>query len=131
MFSADAALSPQLGVRLSANKHTFLVSETVSITLALFNHTSEPLTLHFRSAQRYDFLLQDESGKVLWRWSEGKMFAQVLGRVVIGPENPEVRYSQNYAGELAPGHYTIRGKLTDQDSFASASLAITVAPKPN
>ena len=126
MFSADASLSPQIGVRLSTDKHMFRAGEPITFTLSLFNHTSEPLTLRFRNAQRYNFLIENEAGKLVWRWSDGKMFAQMLGQVVLGPENPEVVYTETYTGQLAPGRYTLTGKLTDQDGFASASLTITV-----
>ena len=130
MFSADASSSPQIGVRLSTDKHTFRVGEPITFTLSVFNHTREPLTLRFRNAQRYNFLIENEAGKLVWRWSDGKMFAQMLGQVIIGPENPEVVFTETYTGQLVPGRYTLTGKSTDQDGFASASLTITIGPKP-
>lgn len=59
--------------------------ETVTMSLALKNNTKETIVIHHSNAQRCDFKLYDEEGKVLYTWGLGRMFALVLGTTEIIP----------------------------------------------
>jgi intracellular proteinase inhibitor BsuPI len=58
--------------------------DSVRFTLSLTNASAAPLALQFTSAQRYDFAVED-GGRTLWRWSEERGFAQVLGTETLAP----------------------------------------------
>ena len=94
--------------------------------LTVFNRTAENLTFDFRDAQHYDFIIEDAEGNSVWRWAEGRMFAQVLGEETLGPGREEVVYTETYAGPLQPGGYKVIGALVSTNRPLSASLMITI-----
>jgi hypothetical protein len=79
-----AALAPS---RASADKEPLVATVAVedqmlgrgkTFTLKVCNATSEPVKRSFGSSQRYDFEVS-QGGKVVWRWSDGQFFTQVVG----------------------------------------------------
>jgi hypothetical protein len=49
-----------------------------TFTLKVCNQTSGTVTREFGSSQRYDFEVKRD-GEVVWRWSDGMVFTQVVG----------------------------------------------------
>jgi hypothetical protein len=47
------------------------------LVLHVTNASAHPVTLHFPTAQVYDFEIRTPKGEMLWRWSAGRAFAQV------------------------------------------------------
>jgi hypothetical protein len=62
-----------------------VVRDTALLTLHATNGGTAPVTLHFRSAQRYDFQVRTLAGESLWTWSADRSFAQVEGTEVVPP----------------------------------------------
>lgn len=122
MSSAGRDLS--LTVRV-ANK-TFKTGEPIPLELVVRYVGQDPLTLNFSTSQRYDFQIENEAGEVLWRWSDGRMFAQVVGQFDLSPELPGVRYRALFQGRLPPGRYTVRGFLMTRPKPLSALTDITI-----
>jgi len=52
---------------------------TANMTLTVFNWTSLPVDLFYCDCQRYDFEIYDWTGKLMWRWSDGKGFCDATG----------------------------------------------------
>ncbi|HEX8696662.1 MAG TPA: BsuPI-related putative proteinase inhibitor [Longimicrobium sp.] len=84
----------------------------VQVALAVTNASAAPVVLEFRSAQRYDFAVQDGE-RTLWRWSEGRGFAQAVGADTLPPG---VTRSWSESWTPSPGHagreFTAVGTLT-------------------
>lgn len=59
--------------------------EVVRLVLHVTNTSDRPVTLHFPTAQVYDFAIRLPDGATLWRWSEGRAFAQVLTDRTLAP----------------------------------------------
>ena len=114
------------GVSMRTDRAIYAASERTVIELIVFNRTAESLTFDFRNAQHYDFLIEDAEGNSVWRWAEGRMFAQVLGEETLGPGREEVVYTETYAGPLQPGDYEVTGALISSNRPLSASLTITI-----
>jgi len=114
------------GVSLTTDKVLYTTGEPITIEFGIFNRTGEEATLHFRDAQRYDFTIEEDEEKEVWRWSNGKMFAEVLGEETLGPGREEVVYTETYAGRLEPGDYQLTGMLVALDRPLSASVTITI-----
>jgi len=100
--------------------------EPIIMTLKVFNYTEEDIVFHFNASQRNDFIIEDEEGNEVWRWSEGRMFAMVLGKESLGPHNPEVIYTAEYKDKLSPGYYKITGIFVAQDRPMSGNVIIIV-----
>jgi hypothetical protein len=115
------------GISMSTDKMNYSVGEPIVVTLKIFNYTTEEeITFLFNTGQRYDFIIEDEEGKEVWRWSGDKMFAMVLGEEILGPTNPEVIYTAEYKGKLSPGYYKVTGILVAKDRPMSGNVIIIV-----
>ncbi len=114
------------GIFLSTDKRSYSIGEPIKVTLKIFNDTEEEDVLHFNTSQRYDFIMEDEKGEEIWRWSEDKIFAMVLGEENIEPTNPELIYTEKFTNKLALGYYKITGVLVVQGRPISANLVIVI-----
>jgi hypothetical protein len=53
------------------------------IQLAVSVAVRDPLTLYYRTSQRYDLAVVDSQGQEVWRWSRDRAFAQVTEEVPL------------------------------------------------
>lgn len=113
-------------VSVTTDKATYRNGEPITMTLQVSSRTGEEVLLQFLSAQRFDFAIRDAKGRQLWRWSEGQVFAQVLGTEALGPARPQITYQAQFRGNLAPGWYSLEATLVAKDRPLSASLLIQV-----
>ena len=84
-------------------------------TFSIKNLTSSPIPFTFSNSQQYEFLIQDESGQELWKWSDGRFFAMLIVAKELG-QNPWVYRERipavNQEGRPLPeGQYTLRARL--------------------
>jgi len=114
------------GISMTTDKMSYSVGEPIIMTLKVFNYNEEEITFHFNSSQRYDFIIKDEEGNEVWRWSNGRMFAMMLGEEILGPSNSEVTYTAEYRNKLSPGYYKITGIFVAQEKPMSGSIIIEV-----
>ena len=114
------------GISIMIDKMSYSVGEPIMMTLKIFNYVEEDVVFNFNTSQRYDFIIEDEEGNEIWRWSEGRMFAQMLGEEILGPRNPEVIYTAEYKDKLSPGYYKITGIFIAKDRPMSGSIIIEV-----
>ena len=63
---------------VNGDRETFSSGENVSLTLVLFNCGDTSRTRGYSSGQMYDFVVHDEAGQVIWHWSHGFVFTQLL-----------------------------------------------------
>ena len=97
----------------------------VTVVLGLRNPADTTLTLHFPTAQRYDFTVRDTAGAVVWRWSADRAFAQVVGEQPV-PAGWEVNYEERFAAPAMPGPYRVVGTVTARGDPGSAAANFTV-----
>ena len=114
------------GISMSTDKMSYSVGDPVTMTLKVFNYTKEDITFYFNTAQRYDFIMEDEEGNKIWRWSERRMFAQMLGEEILGSTNTEITYTVEYTDKLSPGYYKVTGFFVPWDRPMSGSIIIEV-----
>ncbi len=92
--------------------------------------------LSFPTSQLYEMELRDPAGKVIWRYSDGKAFAQAVRELVVNPG--ELNFTQLvplYNADafprvpLAPGAYRLTATLLDADGGSgSASVLLRIIP---
>jgi hypothetical protein len=114
------------GISLTTDKMSYSIGEPIKMILNVFNYTEEDVTFYFNAAQRYDFIIEDEEGNEIWRWSKDRMFAMVLGEETFGPNNPEVIYTAEYKDRVSPGYYKVTGIFVAQEKPMSGSIIIEV-----
>ena len=113
------------GLSLATNKGIYKEGEPIELALKVFNYSKDNIIFNFKNGQRYDFIIENEEGEKVWQWSQGKMFTMALGREILGPDNREIVYKENYSGKLKPGNYKITGIFTSMERMMG-SIEITV-----
>ena len=118
---------PETGVRVTVDtdRGVYAPGDTIFLDLTVANPTEAPVTLRFSSGQRYDFTILDAAGASVWTWSADKGFIQVLGEERIEP-GETLTFGETFAGELAPGRYTVRGFVPALDRVLADTTSIEV-----
>ena len=120
--------APELSFALTIDRFTYsanLETPTMTARLTLRNVRLEPFTLTFPSSQRFDLAIKDADGNVVYRWSDGKIFALTFGEMEVG--SGELNYAINVplaggSGKALPaGKYTAEGWLTNTPPARFAS----------
>lgn len=110
---------------LTATLDVETADDTARFTLTVTNEGDDPVSLTFGDSQRFDFVVRDaESDTERWRWSEGQMFAQMLGTEELAP-GESVEYDAEWAGGDT-GSYVCRGELVDNANSASTEASFSI-----
>jgi hypothetical protein len=114
-----------LALRVETGRAGTRAGGRLTFELMLTNTTDRPLTLLFRDAQRFDVTLRDQGGREVWRWSEDRMFAQVLGEEVLAP-GAERMWTATVPRVLPPGQYVATVAITATNTKVETTLAVPV-----
>ena len=114
------------GISIMTDKTSYNVGGPIIITLKIFNYTEGEITFHFNTGQRYDFIIEDEKGNEIWRWSQDMMFTMALGEETLGPTNTEIIYAAGYKDKLNPGYYKVTGIFIAPEKLMSGNIIIEV-----
>ncbi len=122
--SGDATASGDtLKVEVDLTERGYALLEPLVMTLTVTNVKGKDLILAFPTAQRYDFIVR--KGKlVVWRWSEGMMFAQAIGRKTLKAGESvsyEITWDQTGLEDMKPplGTYSVQGILKTMPEIVS------------
>jgi len=103
------------------DKQAYEPGEPVRLELRLENPFPEAAELFFPSGQRYDFVVRNEQGQEVWRWSADKAFTMVIGTEQLKPGESRVREqtwdqkaSEGLAPVNVPGRYTVTGEINKE-----------------
>lgn len=100
------------------------VAPVLRARLTLRN-TAEPIQLTFPSGQSFDFVIKNETGDVLYRWSDGKAFTMAIRTETFGPGEKnyvvEVRLADKDGKPWPQGRYIAEGWLTTMGPRAYAA----------
>ena len=107
----------QLVLELKLPAEPVKLGEPVKMKLVLRNNGNEAVTLRFNTSQRYDFIVRSEDDEVIWQWSHGKAFLQVIGEKKIDPHDElvfEETWMQvdNNGNKVEGGVYWVEGIVT-------------------
>ena len=92
--------------------HSAARQDQIIFHLNLENRGDEAAEIEFPSAQLYEITLRDNKGNLLYRYSEGKMFAQVMQNIrVPAKENISWIEKTKLAEKILPGHYHVNAEL--------------------
>jgi intracellular proteinase inhibitor BsuPI len=102
---------PEFAIELALDDAEYEVSAdaVLSAHLNIRNSTTDPETLTFATGQVYDLEIRDDQGSVVYLWSKGKVFPQVVTTV-------QVQYEKEFAltaplAHLRPGKYVVKAWL--------------------
>jgi len=111
---------------LAADKTTYTPREPITFTLRAVNDSSNPVRLSFRTSQRFDLFFQDAHGREVWRWSAGRVFAQLLGEETLSASGGQRRFQVTVEREFSRGVYTVTGMLPALEGGLSARTTVTI-----
>lgn len=100
----------------------------LTITVA----ASEPITLYYRTTQRYEIVITDSQGNEVWRWSKDKGFGQVLEEVSL-EENEFLIFNEswdqrdNNGQPVPPANYTVTATSTHCDANLESCGQLSVS----
>ena len=89
------------------------------ITVTALNRGSKPLMLKFNTAQQYEFYAKDENQRIVWKWSNDRVFAEALTNITLAPgetfsRSAKWNYLRNDGHRVPAGKYQIMGAITPQ-----------------
>jgi hypothetical protein len=92
---------------------------------------NEPLRLVFPSGQIYEFVIRQENGDIVYRWSNGKAFTAVVQEILFGPGEKNwaitVELGDANGNPFPPGRYLAEAWLMTQGPTAySTKIAFEV-----
>ncbi|MBT9166603.1 MAG: hypothetical protein DDT25_01296 [Chloroflexi bacterium] len=76
IITAFSPIKGGLKLELSLDRVTYQPGEELRATLSLINTTPEPISFSTKTSQLFDLII--EGPERTWRWSEDKMFLQVI-----------------------------------------------------
>ena len=97
--------------------------ESVAFAFTVTNTGSEPVQLQFSDMCKAEFVVRDGDREV-WRFTEGRMFAQMLSREELAPEESSI-YEAEWE-QPRPGDYTATAELRAQETSCEAQTSISV-----
>ena len=119
---SDPAEPPDMTLECSLSVD--VSEDRVEFTYDVTNADDEPIELQFSDAQETDLVVEDADGTEVWRWSAGRMFAQMLQQKEIGPgETATYEFEWD---DPEPGEYEATATLeaTNADCDASAAFGV-------
>ncbi len=97
--------------------------DAVEFAFAVTNAGDDPVDLQFSDACRADVAVEDD-GQEVWRFSEGRMFAQMIVEETLAPGETET-YTMAWE-DPAPGDYEAAAALAARTHDCRASTSVSV-----
>jgi hypothetical protein len=104
--AARPAVSADSTVFADVLVHAPAGARDVRFTLAVANGTSKRVELTFPSGQTHDFVVLDATGREVWRWSDGRLFTQLMQNRLLEARDV-VTYEQRWPAPPSAGRYTL------------------------
>lgn len=128
--TGKAETPSDLQISLSTDEQTYIPGQSVHLALTLTNPKDTDLTLSFRSSHQYDFMIKRRDQEV-WRWSHGRMFAQVLTQLVLAPHETRTFRAtwdqKDRDGKQVPSDsYEVLGLLLTEDRTYTATTSMHI-----
>ena len=122
IFACGPHARSEGATRAAAKKNTGVIStlnvgssaSEVHFSLAVQNGTNKQIELSFPDGRTHDFLVLDESGKELWRWSASRMFTQSIQNRLLDARDSVV-YEERWHAPKGTGKFTVVAVLNSRN----------------
>ena len=120
-----AALLNEYQSNVAVKASAYESGDSLILTLSIMNNTQKSVAISHNNGQYFDFVIQDENGKELYRWSNTMSFTQALSTTGIDP-GKEIVYS---AVLDAQTYASIKDKITTVKAYITGtSDSFTISP---
>ncbi|MFW5992319.1 MAG: BsuPI-related putative proteinase inhibitor [Halanaerobiaceae bacterium] len=124
--SSQSEVEEDIMLTLKLEKDTFESGENIEGKLVLENKSDEPRNFTFSSSQKYDFIIEDKEGKQVKKWSDGRMFAQVITEMMLEPGTEKSFTEEISISDLREGIYYLYGLLPAEEEIVSEKKEIRI-----
>ena len=100
-------------------------ARSVRFALSVTNGTSRRVELNFPSGQTHDFVVLDATGREVWRWSDGRMFTQLMQNRLLDARDV-VTYDERWPAPPSTGRYTLVAVLHSDSHPVEKRVNFTV-----
>lgn len=122
---------PSVIVRVSVPENSFqrkIAAEALHVRAVLHIDAVGALgvKVQFPTSQRYEMVVRNPAGTIVYRWSDGKAFTDIVGEETVGSRRSYViegEIDASAAAGLEDGLYTVEAWLTTGDGPKFASSA--------
>jgi hypothetical protein len=111
---------------LRLDRSSYPPKAPIQVSLEVSNKSQVAIHLSFPTSQRYDLSLEDETGKEIWRWSQGRLFLQMMGEEVLKPSTDGPRFRETIAAPAIPGSYKLSAWISSKDRPLKATISLRV-----
>jgi hypothetical protein len=95
---------------LALDRDVYARSDSLTARFGVRKITDEPVALSFFTSQIYDLEIRDANGNVVFLWSRGQTFAQIVSEIEIDDEKDYVITAALI--KLRPGKYVAQAWFT-------------------
>jgi hypothetical protein len=96
----------------------------VRFAIAVTNDSPRRVELMFPNGRTHDFAVLDSAGREVWRWSEGRLFTQVIQNRLLDAHDSTV-YDERWVAP-APGRYTLVAQLHSENHPVQQRVAFAL-----
>lgn len=89
-------------------------AESVKFALRVVNNTRKMVEINFPDGQTHDFVVNDSTGKEVWRWSEGRMFTSAMRSKTLKGKDETV-FEESWETTGHHGSFTAIATLRSQN----------------
>jgi hypothetical protein len=109
--NAIATARPRTIARKAVVSHVVVdtTNGKVRFAIQVANGTSKRVELSFPTGRTHEFVVLDDKGKEVWRWSSGRMFTQSMQNRLLDT-NDSVEFAERWSHPAA-GRYTLVAQL--------------------
>lgn len=117
----------KLELNLNIEEDKINKNDKLVLDINILNQTHEKITLEFSSSQKYDIIIKDQKGKIVYDWAENKMFTQAFERKEIKDDSSlEFEVELDLSG-LESGDYFIEVSIVAENyEIKSKNKKITI-----
>ena len=135
-FGVRKSAPSGVGVTFAPDKLIYRVGTKLTVSYTVTNLGAEALDLVFPSAQQIDWTITDAQGNLLYRWSEGKAFAQVVTHLTVPAGGTQTfGGSWNIPRDLKPNgfyiHFTVMSDTLGALATQRAAVLMGSTPPPS
>lgn len=94
--------------------HVDANSDDVRFSLAVQNGTAKQVELSFPNGRTHDFVVLDEAGREVWRWSASRMFTQTVQNRLLDARDSVV-YDERWHPPEGGGKFTVVAVLNSKN----------------
>ena len=102
-----------------------VVDDGVRLAFNVMNASAKKIELEFPSGQTHEFVVLDESGREVWRWSEGHMFTQALQTKMLDA-GETIGYDDRWRPEGLHGSFTAVATLNSSSHPVETRVLFTI-----